>query len=93
MASGLVRITLECEKENAAAMTAELLAEPRWRAYCNGRKCGYASNKRECVIIGDDGDEEWKVLKAVEAVTMGAGVLPAAVEAAEGNEAGGSDYG
>ena len=51
------------------------------------------SNKRECVIIGDDGDEEWKVLKAVEAVTMGAGVLPAAMEAAEGNEAGGSDYG
>ena len=85
MTSGLVRITLECEKENMAAMTAELLAKPRWRAYCNGRKCGYASNKRKC--------EEWKVLKAVEAVTMGAGVLPAAVEAAEGNEAGGSDYG
>ncbi|KAI9084957.1 hypothetical protein K1719_033130 [Acacia pycnantha] len=87
MASGLVRIALECERNTAAAeKTVELLEEPRWRAYCNGRKCGYANNKREC------GDEEWKVLKAVEAITMGAGVLPAAASGSgKRNEAGGSE--
>lgn len=94
MASGLVRIALECEKEGAAAAetttknnkTVRLLEEPHWRAYCNGRKCGYANNKREC------GEEEWRVLKAVEPITMGAGVLPAVASASgKGNEAGGSD--
>ncbi|XP_028776388.1 protein MIZU-KUSSEI 1-like [Neltuma alba] len=83
MASGLVRIALECEKK--AAATVELLEEPRWRAYCNGRKCGNANNKREC------GEEEWKVLKVVEPMTMGAGVLPAAAGSVKGNEAGGSE--
>ncbi|KAK4263735.1 hypothetical protein QN277_029111 [Acacia crassicarpa] len=92
MASGLVRIALECERNTVAAAAAEkmvqLLEEPLWRAYCNGRKCGYANNKREC------GDEEWKVLKAVEAITMGAGVLPLPASAAgsgKWNEAGGSE--
>ncbi|KAL5212552.1 hypothetical protein ABZP36_023399 [Zizania latifolia] len=46
-----------------------LLEEPTWRAYCNGRKCGYAV-RREC------GADEWRVLGAVEPVSVGAGVLP-----------------
>lgn len=66
MASGLVRIALECEKKNS---NLRLLEEAQWRTYCNGRKCGYA-NRREC------GAEEWKILKAVEPISMGAGVLP-----------------
>ncbi|EAZ37093.1 hypothetical protein OsJ_21435 [Oryza sativa Japonica Group] len=45
------------------------MEETTWRAYCNGRKCGYAV-RREC------GAEEWRVLRAVEPVTVGAGVLP-----------------
>jgi hypothetical protein len=46
-----------------------LAEEPTWRAYCNGRKCGYAV-RREC------GAEEWRVLRAVENVSVGAGVVP-----------------
>ncbi|XP_050224085.1 protein MIZU-KUSSEI 1-like [Mercurialis annua] len=68
MASGLVRIALECEKK-PQKKPGKLLEEPLWRTYCNGKKCGYAV-RREC------GVEEWKVLKAVEPISMGAGVLP-----------------
>ncbi|KAG2605646.1 protein MIZU-KUSSEI 1-like [Panicum virgatum] len=84
MASGLVRLALECEKQppphqlspgdhqsrrprQAAALA--LVEEATWRAYCNGRKCGYAV-RREC------GADEWRVLRAVEPVSVGAGVLP-----------------
>lgn len=78
MASGLVRIALECDKEKEKEEEKKgvrLLEEPVWRTYCNGKKCGFAT-RREC------GPKEWKVLKAVEPISMGAGVLPAA-----GNEA------
>ncbi|KAA8541149.1 hypothetical protein F0562_025105 [Nyssa sinensis] len=69
MASGLVRIALECDKEEEKK-AARLLEEPLWRTYCNGKKCGFAT-RRDC------GPKEWKVLKAVEPISMGAGVLPA----------------
>ncbi|MFS7972248.1 putative protein MIZU-KUSSEI 1-like, plant [Helianthus anomalus] len=68
MASGLVRIALECDKKVGSSR--RMLEEPVWRTYCNGKKCGFAM-KREC------GEKEWKVLKAVEPISMGAGVLPA----------------
>ncbi|XP_057765673.1 protein MIZU-KUSSEI 1-like [Salvia miltiorrhiza] len=68
MASGLVRIALECEKR-AEKKGAKLLEEPVWRTYCNGKKCGYAM-RREC------GPDDWKVLNAVGPISMGAGVLP-----------------
>ncbi|XP_028768692.1 protein MIZU-KUSSEI 1-like [Neltuma alba] len=79
MASGLVRIALECEKKKnnkgkksngGGSGSGKLVEEPVWRSYCNGRKCGYAS-RVEC------GEEEWKILKAVEPISMGAGVIPA----------------
>ncbi|OEL13832.1 Protein MIZU-KUSSEI 1 [Dichanthelium oligosanthes] len=71
MSSGLVRLALECEKTPLAAGEKRrgLLEEPMWRAYCNGRKCGFAV-RREC------GADEWRVLGAVEPVSVGAGVLP-----------------
>ncbi|PIA63461.1 hypothetical protein AQUCO_00201064v1 [Aquilegia coerulea] len=68
MASGLVRIALECDKK-VEKKGMKLLEEPLWRTYCNGKKCGYAM-RREC------GPEELKVLKALEPISMGAGVLP-----------------
>ncbi|KAL5723514.1 hypothetical protein ACHQM5_006907 [Ranunculus cassubicifolius] len=68
MASGLVRIALECDKK-VEKKGMKLLEEPLWRTYCNGKKCGYAM-KREC------GPEELRVLKALEPISMGAGVLP-----------------
>lgn len=69
MASGLVRIALECEKRAEKKGGPKLLEEPVWRTYCNGRKCGYAA-RREC------GPEEWKVLNAIGPISMGAGVIP-----------------
>ncbi|XP_058727636.1 protein MIZU-KUSSEI 1-like [Vicia villosa] len=71
MASGVVRIALECEQKSGGGgrKGLKLLAEPIWRTYCNGRKCGYAY-RHEC------GSEEWRILRAVEPITMGAGVLP-----------------
>nr|GEX15872.1 hypothetical protein [Tanacetum cinerariifolium] len=73
MASGLVRIALECDKQEdkikKLSNSRRLLEEPVWRTYCNGKKCGFAM-KREC------GEKEWRVLKAVEPISMGAGVLP-----------------
>lgn len=71
MASGLVRIALECDKEKEEGKKGvRLLEEPVWRTYCNGKKCGFAT-RREC------GPKEWDILKAVEKISMGAGVLPA----------------
>ncbi|KAL8518327.1 hypothetical protein ACS0TY_009627 [Phlomoides rotata] len=75
MASGLVRIALECDKK-VEKKGFKLLEEPVWRTYCNGKKCGYAM-KREC------GPEEWKVLNAIGPISMGAGVLPGAGNGAE----------
>lgn len=70
MASGLVRIALECNKEKEADKKGlRLLEEPMWRAYCNGKRCGFAS-RREC------GTKDCDILKAVEPISMGAGVLP-----------------
>ncbi|KAL6610728.1 hypothetical protein ACP70R_040697 [Stipagrostis hirtigluma subsp. patula] len=82
MASGLVRIALECERAKGAALPTpaasaagdggkKLLEETVWRAYCNGKSCGYAV-RREC------GAADWRVLRALEPVSMGAGVIPAA---------------
>lgn len=68
MASGLVRIALECDKK-VEKKGMRLLEEPLWRTYCNGKKYGFAM-RREC------GPEEVKVLKSVEPISMGAGVLP-----------------
>ncbi|KAJ0048658.1 hypothetical protein Pint_16386 [Pistacia integerrima] len=70
MASGLVRIALECDKEKEEEKKAvRLLEEPMWRTYCNGKKCGFATRK-------EYGDKEKRILKAVEPISMGAGVLP-----------------
>ncbi|KAE8707457.1 Protein MIZU-KUSSEI 1 [Hibiscus syriacus] len=75
MASGLVRIALECDKkerkedEDGHKKAVRLLEEPVWRTYCNGKKCGFAT-RRDC------GAKEWNILKAVEPISMGAGVLP-----------------
>lgn len=84
LASGLVRIALECDKQEEQQEQGQqetehskkkkqrrrrLLDEPVWRTYCNGKKCGFAT-KREI------GAHEAKILKAVEPISMGAGVLP-----------------
>ncbi|XP_010522225.1 PREDICTED: protein MIZU-KUSSEI 1-like [Tarenaya hassleriana] len=96
MASGLVRIALECSKPNEvdAGGGAEktrlpsrrLVEEPLWRTYCNGKKSGFAT-RREC------GEKETKVLKALEMISMGAGVLPEPGDSAGGGGEVGSGAG
>ncbi|KAJ8772197.1 hypothetical protein K2173_027374 [Erythroxylum novogranatense] len=80
MASGLVRIALECDKQKAEEKKGvRLLEEAMWRTFCNGKRIGFAT-RREC------GLKEWNVLKAVEPISMGAGVLPGSA-----SEGGGAD--
>ncbi|KAJ4971818.1 hypothetical protein NE237_004917 [Protea cynaroides] len=67
MGSGLMRIALECEKRTAEK--AEVLEEPLWTMYCNGRKVGYGLKKEPT-------DEDFNVMQLLHAVSMGAGVLP-----------------
>ncbi|GAB2209560.1 hypothetical protein Droror1_Dr00026779 [Drosera rotundifolia] len=64
---GLVRIALECTKSSDTNQK-PLLGESSWRAYCNGKQCGYAKRK-------EMGAAEAKILKMVEPISMGAGVL------------------
>lgn len=70
MSSGLVRIALECEKgPPARGRPGKLFKEPTWSMYCNGRKCGYALS-RACT------ESDWHVLRTVQSVSVGAGVIP-----------------
>ncbi|KAJ4979398.1 hypothetical protein NE237_010178 [Protea cynaroides] len=73
MSSGLVRIALECEKGSTCGAggrsSVKLFQEPMWTMYCNGRKCGFAVS-RTC------GDSDLHVLSTVQAVSIGAGVIP-----------------
>ncbi|KAL8208537.1 hypothetical protein R6Q57_007949 [Mikania cordata] len=79
MSSGLVRIALECEKQqprlglNERGGYMKLLHEPRWSMYCNGRKCGYALS-RACT------ESDWHVLSTVQTISVGAGVIPVVEE-------------
>ncbi|KAH7441027.1 hypothetical protein KP509_03G022100 [Ceratopteris richardii] len=66
MASGLVRIALECERTQNRG---KLFLEPVWTMYCNGRKTGYAI-RRSC------SETDLQILSLVQAISMGAGVLP-----------------
>ncbi|CAN4088283.1 unnamed protein product [Withania somnifera] len=62
--SGLVR-----EMASGLRKVSRLIDEPVWRTYCNGKKCGFATRR-------EFGAKELQILKAVEPISMGAGVLP-----------------
>ncbi|KAJ4977948.1 hypothetical protein NE237_008728 [Protea cynaroides] len=68
MGTGLMRLTLECEKKQSVEKT-KLIEEPIWTMYCNGRKVGYGK-KREPT------EEDLNVMQMLHTVSMGAGVLP-----------------
>ncbi|KAK4353891.1 hypothetical protein RND71_026085 [Anisodus tanguticus] len=65
---GMVRIALECEKRDKKEKI-NLLEEPLWTMYCNGKKNGYGV-KREAT------EEDLNVMEILKPVSMGAGVLP-----------------
>ncbi|KAL0918627.1 hypothetical protein M5K25_010646 [Dendrobium thyrsiflorum] len=69
MASGMVRILLEAEQ---GKLKRTLWEEPVWSMFCNGQRCGYAV-ARECTAA------DLKLLSAVSAVSVGAGVMHVAV--------------
>ncbi|KAL0448874.1 UNVERIFIED_CONTAM: protein MIZU-KUSSEI 1 [Sesamum latifolium] len=68
MSLGMVRIALECDKRDDKDKT-ELMEEPLWSMFCNGKKIGYGV-KREA------SEEDLHVMEVLKAVSMGAGVLP-----------------
>ncbi|GER35135.1 hypothetical protein STAS_11394 [Striga asiatica] len=72
MGLGMVRIALECEKRPDKDKT-ELLDEPLWTMFCNGKKAGYGVRR-------DATEEDLHVMEVLRAVSMGAGVLPGLAE-------------
>ncbi|XP_068658147.1 protein MIZU-KUSSEI 1-like [Aristolochia californica] len=67
MGAGLVRIALECEKKHGSKT--QLVDEPLWTIYCNGRKSGYGTKRIPT-------DEELHLMELLHAISMGAGVVP-----------------
>ncbi|KAL8477718.1 hypothetical protein ACS0TY_029860 [Phlomoides rotata] len=68
MSLGMVRIALECEKR-AEKDRIELLDEPMWTMFCNGKKSGYGVKRAA-------NEDDLQVMEMLKAVSMGAGVLP-----------------
>lgn len=64
---GMVRIALECEKQQEKEKV-KLLEEPLWTMFFNGRKGGRGV-KREPT------EEDYYVMETLAAVAMGAGVF------------------
>lgn len=73
MQYGLLRIALECDKHNkercGSSSNCSLYNVPVWSMYCNGRKVGFAIRRQMSVSDG-------AVLKLMQSVSVGAGVLP-----------------
>ncbi|KAI5062767.1 hypothetical protein GOP47_0023306 [Adiantum capillus-veneris] len=86
MQSGLLRITLECDRKNSIAndplylddslspaSSFPLFFEPVWSMYCNGRKVGFAMKK---TAKSDSDPAIANLMNVMQSVTMGAGVIP-----------------
>ncbi|URE10173.1 hypothetical protein MUK42_04678 [Musa troglodytarum] len=76
MSAGMVRIALECEKrplehskETNSQLSSNLMDEPLWAMFCNGKKSGYCVRR-------EASDEDLAVMEMLRPVSMGAGVLP-----------------
>ncbi|KAG6699745.1 hypothetical protein I3842_08G080200 [Carya illinoinensis] len=95
MQHGVLRIALECDRQkeilrsgstmSSNSSSCSLFNVPVWSMYCNGRKVGFAIRRQ---MTASDA----AVLKQMQTVSVGAGVLPAAaankseVEAGDGGE-------
>ncbi|KAK1317029.1 hypothetical protein QJS10_CPA05g00883 [Acorus calamus] len=66
--SETVRIALECPKERSSS-TLLLREEPVWTMYCNGRRMG-------CAVARACGEKDWRLLRTLKAVSVGAGIVP-----------------
>ncbi|KAL5973474.1 hypothetical protein ACLOJK_030125 [Asimina triloba] len=71
MDSGLLRISLKCDRSDRHLASCSLRSVPLWSMYCNGRKVGFAIRRRAS-------EKDREVLKAVQATSAGAGIVPPA---------------
>ncbi|OMP00921.1 hypothetical protein COLO4_12267 [Corchorus olitorius] len=75
MQYGLLRIALECSDKSinvgssSSSSSCSLYNVPIWSMYCNGRKVGFATRRQMSV-------NDAAVLKLMQSVSVGAGVLP-----------------
>ncbi|XP_054779729.1 protein MIZU-KUSSEI 1 [Prosopis cineraria] len=71
MRFGLVRIALECDRSGLESCP--LRSVPVWTMFCNGRKVGFAAKRKpsERVTL---------ILKTMQCVSVGAGVLPSGLK-------------
>lgn len=80
MQYGLLRIALECDrlKHASSSNSCSLFNVPVWSMYCNGRKVGFAVRRHMSV-------NDVNVLKLMQSVSVGAGVLPVAPKSDDGD--------
>ncbi|XP_031488927.1 protein MIZU-KUSSEI 1-like [Nymphaea colorata] len=74
MSSGIVRIALECNRQRDGSRDDSggeppLHAVPIWTTFCNGRRFGFAVQKRLT-------EKDRLVLNAVQSTSVGAGAIP-----------------
>ncbi|KAI9079617.1 hypothetical protein K1719_038444 [Acacia pycnantha] len=67
MRFGLVRIALECDRSGLEFCP--LRSVPVWKMICNGRKVGFAANRKASKRLR-------LILKTMQCVSVGAGVIP-----------------
>ncbi|XP_042474896.1 protein MIZU-KUSSEI 1 [Macadamia integrifolia] len=67
MQCGVLRIALKCGRLDMR--TSPLYSIPLWTMYCNGRKVGFAVQRRAK-------DKDRLILKTIQLVSFGAGVIP-----------------
>ncbi|KAI9079583.1 hypothetical protein K1719_038410 [Acacia pycnantha] len=77
MRLGSVRIALECDRSGLESCP--LRSVPVWKMFCNGRKVGFAANRKA---------SEWirLILKTMQCVSVGAGVIPYGFKRDSGSE-------
>ncbi|KAL5778458.1 hypothetical protein ACOSP7_011384 [Xanthoceras sorbifolium] len=78
MQYGLLRIALECDPTKHRFSSCSLFDVPVWSMYCNGRKVGFAIRRH---MTSSDA----AVLKLMQSVSVGAGVLPVAPKSEDGD--------
>ncbi|PIM98883.1 hypothetical protein CDL12_28631 [Handroanthus impetiginosus] len=77
MQHGLLRIALECDRRrHKEGRSLSLYDVPVWCMYCNGRKVGFAIRRQMT-------SADAAVLKLMQSVSVGAGVLPVLAPKAE----------
>ncbi|XP_009609396.2 protein MIZU-KUSSEI 1-like [Nicotiana tabacum] len=69
MQSGLVRIALEFKDTSSELNLCPLHSIPMWTLFCNGRKIGFAIKRRAT-------QQTRNMLKTMQNMTVGAGVIP-----------------